>query len=111
MDNNDYEILKTCIKNPDWYINNNNVLSVGNVLREERIIDHVSTAFDYFEAPWHYEPEIKDLIKEYELELVSDGFFALPICDRELSLEWMFKFDIISKDAYDLLLDDMEDKI
>lgn len=111
MDKNEYETLKLLIKDPNWCVNGDSVLSVGNVLREERIIDHVGTAFDYFEAPWHYEPEIKDLIKEYELELVSEKFFNLPICDREPALDWMFTFNIVSKDAYDLLLDDMDDTI
>lgn len=111
MDKDSYSLLKHYMSDLNWYNNYENILTVGRILKDECILNSVDTTFDYFNKPWHFEPEIKDLIKEHELDLVSEGFFSLPIYDRGLSLDWMFTFGIVSKDAYELLFDDMEGKL
>ena len=89
MDRDDYEYLKECIFKR-WEESHYNVMTAGRILKEEGYIQDVDQAFDYFEAPWHYETEMKEAISEWEIENWSRDFFFLSLGDdRDIALQWM----------------------
>lgn len=111
MDRTDYSLLKCYIKNTDWCNCHSNILIVGRILKNEHVLDTVDITFDYFDRPWHFEPEMKTLIMEYELDLVSNDFFSIIPDERDVALQWLVELNLISEEAYSLLWDDIEDKL
>lgn len=108
MDQQDYEFLRRLVTR--WHESYSTVVSVGRILRQECILHDSDQVFDYFEAPWHYESEIKDVIRDWEIDAVFQDFFRITdIEEREISLEWISAFGC-SYETYKYLMNLIEDE-
>jgi hypothetical protein len=53
--------------------------------------------FEYFDKPWHFEKEMRDLVIEYELNQICDDINRLPPAEALDALDWLDKFGYDSK--------------
>jgi len=99
MDRADYETLKYCIHNKDWCDSHDHVITVAHILKGYYIFDStygkdasINNVIDYFEKPWHWEKDILEIVKEYELEAIEDDFKCLTLDEAIVALDWLFEF-------------------
>ena len=107
MDKDDYEFLKTLpLHWEEWH---SNQTSVALILEREGYLEDAKITIEYFDAPWKWEPEIKKLIKDWEIEVFSPDFFNLSVgSERETALDWMFRY--IGYETYCYFLDYIDDE-
>lgn len=104
MDRDDYEFLKTLPLH--WEERHTNQTSVALILEREGYLSDAKITIEYFDAPWKWEPEIKKLIKEWEIDTLSPEFFNFSVgSERETALEWISTVLNCSYDAYKYFLD------
>jgi hypothetical protein len=108
MDRYDYETLKDCLKHKDWYSSHDTVHTVGTILRNDCAINSVDQAFDYFEKPWHYEPEMRELVVEYEIRHILKDMSKLSLKDAATALNWLEAFGY-DQEAVDQLEEDWQE--
>jgi len=58
------EYLKSLL--PRWWESGDTVISVARILNDEGMLTDVDDAITFFEKPWSYGKEIKEIIKNYE---------------------------------------------
>lgn len=99
MDRTDYETLKDCIHNKDWCDSHDTIVTVAHILKGYYIFDStyglsasINNVIDYFEKPWHWEKDILEIVKEYELEAIEDDFKRLLLDEAKNALDWLFEF-------------------
>jgi hypothetical protein len=110
MDREDYTYLKDCIFKR-WEESHDTVMTVGRILKEEGYIRDVDQAFDYFDAPWHYETDMKEIMSEWEMEHLSGDFFRLSVGkEREIALQWISEFMNCEKKTFKYFLDYIDDE-
>lgn len=109
MDRYDYETLKDCLKRKDWCNSHDNIITVGLILNNECVLDTGKQALDYFEKPWHWENDMRDLIVDYELEQMSEDLERLSYSETELAIGWLSEFDFDSK-TIETLETDLEER-
>ena len=86
MDKSDIEYLENClahtskqhslIHNSDkiWYANNDTLLAVARILDEDFSFRDTSCVIDYFEKPYKWEYEMKQIVDNYkELQEMKNG--------------------------------------
>jgi hypothetical protein len=108
MDRYDYTTLKDCLKRRDWISEHDSVHTVGTILRNDYVIITVEQAFDYFEKPWHWEPEIKEAVVAFEIEHCLKDLSRLSLTEAALALNWLEAFGF-EQDAVDQLEEDWQE--
>jgi len=108
MDRYDYDTLKACLNHKDWISSHDTAHTVGTILRDEYVINSVDQAFDYFEKPWHYEPEIRTLVVEYEIEHILKDLSNLSLKEVAEALNWLEAFGY-DQEAVDQLEEDWQE--
>jgi hypothetical protein len=109
MDRDDYEFLKTLPSH--WEESHTNQTSVALILEKEGYLEDAKITIEYFDAPWKWEPEIKKLVNDWEIDTYSPEFFSFAIgSERETALEWMFSVLNCSYDVYKYFLDYVDDE-
>lgn len=110
MDRDDYEYLKECIFKR-WEDDHGTIMIVGRILKDEGYIHDVDQAFDYFDAPWHYEHEMKEVTSEWEIDNLSKDFFRLSLGEeRDTALQWMNEIMNCETRTYKYFLDYIDDE-
>ena len=98
MDKYGYETLKDCLRSKGWANSHDTIMTVGYILRDEGTFNNDSDIiFEYFEKPWHFEKEIRDLVVEYELNQICDDINKLSPNEALGALDWLDKFGCDSK--------------
>jgi len=108
MDRYDYETLKDCLGSKAWADEQDTVQTVGNILRNDYVINSVEQAFDYFGKPWRFEPEIKEAVVAFEIEHCLKDMARMNLKDAALALNWMEAFGF-EQDAVDQLEEDWQE--
>jgi hypothetical protein len=107
-----YAILKDCLsrKRGDWIASQDDVLSVGHILANEYIITTAKDMLDFVEKPWHWEPEMRDLIVDHELEQIASDMDNLLPLEAISALSWLESFGYEQKavDALETALSERE---
>jgi hypothetical protein len=109
MDRYDYETLKDCLKRSNWEHSHDTVMAVGKILFDERALDTYDMIFNYFDKPWHYEPEIRELVIEWELELVGKDIEHLTTKEAEIAINWLDHYGFDSK-VIDTLTESLDER-
>jgi hypothetical protein len=112
MDTYNYETLKSCLsrKNGDWVGSHDTIMTVGYILKEECVFSCIEAVFEYFEKPWHFEKEMRDLIIDHELEQIASDMDNLLPSDAISALSWLevFGYDQKAVDALETALTERE---
>jgi hypothetical protein len=107
MDRDDYEFLKTLPLR--WEESHTRQTSVALILEREGYLEDAKITIEYFDAPWKWEPEIKKLVNDWEIDAYSSDFFNLSVgIEREIALDWMFSY--ISYETFCYFLDYIDDE-
>ncbi len=126
MDRYDYETLKDCLSHTYnkydllnlnvWYGSDETVLSVARILNSEYrfsgrdTFNSVDNCIDYFESPWKWETDVRELVVEWELEQVGKDFDRLTTEEAELALSWLSEWGYENKTA-ETLEETLEERI
>ena len=99
MEKHAYETLKNCLsrKNGDWVGSHDTIMTVWHILKDGYIFEGVGDVFEYFDKPWHWENEMRDLVVDYELNQICDDINRLPPNEALDALDWLDKFGCDSK--------------
>jgi hypothetical protein len=125
MDRYDYETLKDCLSHTYnkfdplnmkvWYTSNDTMLSVASILKDEYIFsgDSISASLNnllyFFEKPWKWENDIRELVIEYELEQVGKDIEHLATEQAEIAINWLDHYGFDSK-VIDTLTESLEER-
>lgn len=124
MNRNDYETLKDCMKQSAktstplkmWCASFDNVLMVARILKGEYTFtghtndDTAENIIDYFEKPWHWETDMRDLIVEYELDKVSKDLEYLTLDQADEAILWLDEFCHFDYKTIQALLETLEER-
>lgn len=111
MDNWDYETLKHFLR-PSMVEGKDNsdiVHTVGTILVNEHALNTARDVLEYFEKPWHFEPEIKQLCADWEIDRIIPYLDLMIYEDAELALQWLRAFQFEDK-AVDALEKDLSER-
>lgn len=95
MDRYDYKTLKDCLshKNGDWVGSQDTVITVGHILNRNYIFEGANEAFEFIEKPWHWETEMRDICKDYELTKLMRPILQITDIDEiRIVLDWLEAF-------------------
>ena len=109
MDRSDYNTLKDHLKHKDWCNEQDTVITVGLILTNECVIRSASIAFEYIEKPWHWEKEMHELCKDFELgKLMRPILKITDMVEIGDVLNWLEAFGF-EQDAVDRLEEDWQE--
>ena len=108
MDRYNYETLKSCLNHRIGWDSHDTTHTVACILRDGYVINSVDQALDFFEKPWHYEPEIRTLVVEYEIEHILKDLSRLDLKGAAEALNWLEAFGYEQK-AVDQLEEDWQE--
>jgi hypothetical protein len=108
MDRGDYITLKDCLGSRAWADEQDTVHTVGDILRNDYVINSVDQAFDYFAKPWRFEPEIKEAVVAFEIEHCLKDMARLSLTEAASALNWLEAFGYEQK-AVDQLEEDWQE--
>jgi hypothetical protein len=107
MDKYDVELLEECKVNPTWWHSFDRILSVASILADEGCFGSGSAAVKnciyYFEKPWKWNTDIKQLLEDYHDEIVTK---ELNRCeDKVYAVEWIVEYlqDVVGKSNLETL--------
>jgi len=110
MDKYDYMTLKDTLAHRKGYDMLDTIISVGHILNREFIFDGASDAFDYIAKPWHWEPDIKELVVNYELERVDTDLAYLTLDQAEEAILWLDEYLGFDYKTIQTLLETLEER-